>query len=39
MSSRLTDEFRDRTKRYAAAIIRLYIKLPKGREEGRVVGK
>ncbi len=39
MSSRLTDEFRDRTKRYAAAIIRLYTKLPKGREEGRVVGK
>jgi four helix bundle protein len=39
MSSRLTSEFRDRTKRYAAATIRLYVKLPKNREEVRVTGK
>ena len=39
MSSRLPDEFRDRTKRYAAATIRLYVQLPKAREEVRVTGK
>ena len=36
MSGRLSDEFRDRTKIYAAKIIRLYVKLPKQREEVRV---
>ena len=36
---RLSKEFRDRTKRFAAATIRLYIKLPKTREEVRVLGK
>ena len=39
MASRLPDEFRDRTKKYAAEIIRLYVKLPKTREEVGVVGK
>ena len=37
--SRLTEEFRGRTKRFAAGVIRLYIKLPKTREEVRVLGK
>ena len=37
--SRLPDEFRDRTKAYAAAVIRLFVKLPKAREEVRVLGK
>ena len=37
--SRLPEEFRDRTKRYAAGMIRLFVKLPKGREEVRVLGK
>ena len=36
---RLPTEFRDRTKKFAAAAIRLYVKLPKGREEVRVLGK
>lgn len=36
---RLTEEFRARTKNYAAMIIRLYVKLPKAREEVRVLGK
>jgi len=35
---RVTEEFRGRTKRYAADIIRLYVKLPKTREEVRVLG-
>lgn len=39
MSGRLSDEFRGRTKRYAASIVRLYVKLPKGREEVRVLGR
>ena len=39
MSSRLTEEFRTRTKSFAALVIRLYVKLPKGREEVRVCGK
>ncbi len=38
MKGRLSDEFRDRTKRYAANVIRLFIKLPKTREEARVLG-
>ena len=36
---RLPEEFRDRTKRYAACVIRLFVKLPKAREEVRVLGK
>jgi four helix bundle protein len=36
---RLPVEFRDRTKRFAAAAIRLYVKLPKAGEEVRVLGK
>ena len=36
---RLPEEFRDRTKRYAARIIRLFVKLPKGKDEVRILGK
>lgn len=39
MKGRLSEEFRSRTKNYAAGIIRLYVKLPKAREEVRVLGK
>jgi four helix bundle protein len=36
---RLSAGFRNRTKQFAAATIRLFIKLPKGREEVKVLGK
>ena len=36
---RLPPEFRERTKIYAAGVIRLYAKMPKVREEVRVLGK
>ena len=36
---RLPEEFRKRTKLYAANVIRLFVKLPKAHEEIRVVGK
>jgi four helix bundle protein len=36
---RLSEEMRKRTKEYASAIIRCYVKLPKEREEVRVLGK
>jgi four helix bundle protein len=36
---RLPIEFRERTKKFAAATIRLFVKLPKGPEEVRVLGK
>jgi four helix bundle protein len=36
---RLPEEFRDRTKRYAARVIRLFVKLPKRQEEVRVLGR
>jgi len=36
---RLSAELRNRTKCYASAIIRCYVKLPKDREEVRVLGK
>jgi four helix bundle protein len=36
---RLSDEFRGRTKTYAAGVIRLFVKLPKTREEIRVLAK
>ncbi len=35
---RLSEELRERTKRYASCIIRFYISLPKKREEVRVLG-
>lgn len=39
MEGRLKEEFRNRTKLFAAEVIRLFTKLPKGREEVRVLGK
>src|SRR5437016_10536487 len=39
MKGRLSEEFRDRTKQFAAGVIHCYIKLPKSREEIRVLGK
>jgi four helix bundle protein len=36
---RLSTEFRGRTKEFAAATIRLFVKLPKNREEVKVLGK
>ena len=33
---RLGEDLRGRTKKFASAIIRMYVKLPKGREEVRV---
>jgi len=35
---RLPDKFRDRTKRFASAIIRLYTQLPNTRKEVQVLG-
>ena len=37
--SRLSEELRARTKNYASEVIRLYVKLPKARDEVRVLGK
>jgi four helix bundle protein len=37
--SRITDELRDRTKRYASSIVRLYAELPKNRAEAQILGK
>ena len=39
MKGRLPDEFRRRTKSFAAGIIRMFVKLPKGRDELRVIGR
>ncbi|MEI7937322.1 MAG: four helix bundle protein [Verrucomicrobiota bacterium] len=36
---RLSKEFRDRTKKFASATIRLFVALPKGRDEVRILGK
>jgi four helix bundle protein len=36
---RLSIEFRARTKAFAVSVIRLFVRLPKGREEVRVLGK
>lgn len=36
---RLTEEFRGRTKHFAALVIRLFVKLPKGRDEVQVCAK
>jgi four helix bundle protein len=38
-TGRLADEFRNRTKRFAGDVIRLFIRLPKARDEVRVIGK
>jgi four helix bundle protein len=35
---RLPEEFRERTKRYASAIVRLYVQLPRSRKEVEVLG-
>src|SRR5947209_14602777 len=37
--SRLSEELRLRTKRYASRTIQLYVKLPLAREEVRILGK
>ena len=39
MQSRLPEEFRQRVKRYAAETIRLFVKLPKRREEVNVLAR
>ncbi len=39
MNGRLSEEFRGRTKQFAARVIRLFVKLPKTQDEVRVVGK
>jgi len=36
---RLSEELRARTKQYASSIVRCYVKMPKEREEVRVLGK
>jgi four helix bundle protein len=36
---RLSEELRGRTKNYASAVIRLYVELPKARDEVRILGK
>jgi len=38
-TGRLPEEFRDRTKRFASSVIRLFVRLPKAREEVRVLGR
>ena len=35
---RLTEEFRERTKRYASKIVQLYVQLPRSRKEVQVLG-
>lgn len=35
---RLSEELRDRTKRFASAVIRFYVALPRQRQEVRVLG-
>ena len=39
MKGRLPDDFRQRVKQYAAGVIRLFVKLPKAREEVRILAK
>ena len=39
MKGRFSEGFRERTKRYASGVIRLYVQLPKAREEVRILGK
>jgi four helix bundle protein len=38
-NGRLSAEFRGRTKAYAAGVIRLYSRLPRSRDEVRILGK
>jgi four helix bundle protein len=35
---RTSEQLRNRTKQYASSVVRLYVKLPKSREEVRVIG-
>jgi len=35
---RLSEEFRDRTKRYASAVVQFYVRLPRTRKEVDVLG-
>src|SRR6266704_6511541 len=35
---RLAEEFRERTKRYASAIVQLYVQLPRSRRDVEVLG-
>jgi four helix bundle protein len=37
--SRLSEDLRQRTKGYASEVIRLYVQLPKSREEVKVLGR
>ncbi len=39
MNGRLPEEFRQRAKYYAARVVRLFVKLPKEKEEVRTLGK
>lgn len=39
MGGRLTSGFRDRTKRFASAVIRLFVTLPRTRDEVRILGR
>jgi four helix bundle protein len=39
MKGRLSEEFRNRTKKFASVVVRLFVELPKNREEVRVIGK
>lgn len=39
MTGRLSVAFRDRTKAFAAGVIRLFVKLPRHREEVGILGK
>ena len=38
MGGRLTDEFRNRTKKFASTVIRFYVALPRSRREVEVLG-
>ena len=38
-NGRLTEEFRDRAKRFAASVIRYFVALPKTREEVHICGR
>ena len=39
MKGRLPAEFRKRTKRFAAGVLRLFVQLPKPQEEVRILGR
>ncbi len=39
MRGRLPEEFRDRAKRYAAGVIQLFVKIPRGKDEVRILAK